>query len=148
MGSKKSSKKRKLKKGTPVRDSSPAKGLPFFSKSPTFDYVVIGFYFLLVAVLFNQFLFSDGMLFGTDSIPSGVFFRGVYRDFVREYHELPRWDPYILGGLPFIDAMHGDTFYPTSLLKFFMPLHRAMGFKLILHVFLAGPVPTGLHRRQ
>lgn len=98
----------------------------------------MGLYVLLVVLLFNQFLFSEGMLFGTDSIPSGVFFRGVYRDFVRQYHELPTWDPYILGGLPFIDAMHGDTFYPTSLLKFFMPLHRAMGFKLILHVFLAG----------
>jgi len=103
-----------------------------------FDLTVIVIYGILVAVLFHQFLFSNGMLFGTDSIPSGVFFRGLYRDFVREYHTLPRWDPYILGGLPFIDAMHGDTFYPTSVLKFFMPLHRAMGWKLIIHVFLAG----------
>lgn len=107
-------------------------------QSRTFDLLIIGLYLLLVVVLFREFLFSNTMLFGTDSIPSGVFFRGMYRDFVRQYHGLPRWDPYILGGLPFIDAMHGDTFYPTSLLKFFMPLHRAMGLKLVLHVFLAG----------
>ena len=106
--------------------------------SRAFDLFVAGGFLILVVVLFSGFLFSDGMLFGTDSIPSGVFLRGLYRDFVRQYHTLPRWDPYILGGLPFIDAMHGDTFYPTSLLKFFMPLHRAMGFKLIVHVFLAG----------
>ena len=33
------------------------------------------------------------------------------------------------GGLPFVDAMHGDIFYPTTLLKFALPVHRAMGFQ-------------------
>ena len=103
-----------------------------------FDLKIIVLYAVLVVILFHEFIFSNGMLFGTDSIYSGIFFRGIYRDFVHQYHALPQWNPYILGGLPFIDAMHGDTFYPTSILKFFMPLHRAMGWKLILHIFLAG----------
>lgn len=34
--------------------------------------------------------------------------------------------------------MHGDTFYPAAWLKFFIPLHRALGHKLVWHVFLAG----------
>jgi hypothetical protein len=50
----------------------------------------------------------------------------------------PQWNPYLFGGLPFVDAMHGDIFYPTTFLKFIMPGHRAMGWKIVLHVFLAG----------
>jgi hypothetical protein len=128
---------RKRKKGTQPPSRAPALRVSLL-EGRLFDLTVMAVYLILVAILFHQFLFSSGMLYGTDSMQSGVFFRGLYRDFVREYHTLPRWDPYILGGLPFIDAMHGDTFYPTSLLKFFMPLHRAMGWKLVLHVFLAG----------
>ncbi|HMB69297.1 MAG TPA: hypothetical protein VKU85_08290, partial [bacterium] len=92
----------------------------------------------LVTALFGDYLFSDKLLYGSDSIPSGLFFRGLLVDFVRQFHELPRWNPYILGGLPFLDATHGDTFFPSSLLQFLMPVYRALGHKLILHVFLAG----------
>ena len=128
-------KRKEREKTSPLQQSA---GGFLDPQSRRFDIVVVCLYLLLTLLLFREFIFSGGMLYGSDSIPSGVFFRGFYRDFVREYHALPRWDPYILGGLPFIDAMHGDTFYPTSLLKFFMPLHRAMGLKLVLHVFLAG----------
>ena len=68
----------------------------------------------------------------TASIPARF-----YKDHVAEYGSIPRWNPLILGGLPFIDAMHGDTFYPAAWLKFVMPLHRALGHKLVWHVFLA-----------
>jgi len=106
------------------------------------DLIVIGGFLVLTLVLFADFVFSDGMLFGSDTVPSGIFFRGLYRDFVRAFKAMPMWDRYILGGLPFVDAMHGDTFYPTAVLQFLLPLHRALGYKLILHVFLAG---TGMY---
>lgn len=96
------------------------------------------FFAVLVAALFGDYLFSDKLLYGSDSIPSGLFFRGLLVDFVKQFHELPRWNPYILGGLPFLDATHGDTFFPTSLLQFVMPVYRALGHKLVLHIFLAG----------
>jgi hypothetical protein len=96
------------------------------------------FYFIVVVVLFQGFIFSDEVLFSSDQLESGVFFRKMYADFVRTFWEMPLWDRYISGGLPFVDAMHGDTFYPAAILKFFMPIHRALGYKLVLHVFLAG----------
>lgn len=92
----------------------------------------------IVAVLFGDYLFSDRLLFGTDSIPGGLFFRGLLVDFVRTFHELPRWNPFILGGLPFLDATHGDTFFPSSILHFLMPVYRGLGHKLVLHIVLAG----------
>ncbi|MGH2571745.1 MAG: hypothetical protein ACRDGR_10990, partial [bacterium] len=92
----------------------------------------------LVVLLFADYLFSDQLLYGSDSIPGGIFFRGLLVDFVKEFRELPRWNPYILGGLPFLDATHGDTFFPSSVLQFLMPVYRALGHKLLLHIFLAG----------
>ncbi len=92
----------------------------------------------LVVLLFANYLFSDQLLFGTDSSPGGLFFRALVVDFVRQFGQLPRWNPYILGGLPFLDATHGDTLFPSSLLHFVMPVYRGLGHKLLLHVFLAG----------
>ncbi|MEX0979698.1 MAG: hypothetical protein WDZ89_01315, partial [Gemmatimonadota bacterium] len=51
----------------------------------------------------------------------------------------PRWNPLLLGGTPFLESLAGgDSLYPTSLLLLFMDTHRALGWKLVLHVFLAG----------
>jgi hypothetical protein len=103
-------------------------------------YVVFG---VVTAFLFREFIISNGMLFGTDVAALGYFARHYYAEMVRGLHIFPQWDPYVFGGLPFVDAMHGDTFYPTTVLKFIMPVHRAMGWKLVLHIFLAGTFTYG-----
>ncbi|MGB2981905.1 MAG: hypothetical protein WBC77_11740, partial [Candidatus Zixiibacteriota bacterium] len=101
-------------------------------------YLPVALLFLLTILLFSSFVFSDGMLFGTDTIEAGVMFRSFYASFVDQYHSIPQWNPYLFGGMPFVDAMHGDTFYPLALLQFVMPISRALGWKLVLTVFLAG----------
>lgn len=101
-------------------------------------WIFFAVYFLITVILFRAFLFDDVMLFGSDTIPDGIYTRQLYKSYHEQYGGIPRWNPLILGGLPFIDAMHGDTFYPAAWLKFFMPLKRALGHKLIWHVFLAG----------
>ncbi len=103
-------------------------------------FVIFG---MLALLLFREFVISNGMLFGTDVIALGYFARHFYAEMIRTAHTFPLWDPYIFGGLPFVDAMHGDIFYPTTILKFLMPVHRAMGWKLVVHVFLAGVVTYG-----
>jgi hypothetical protein len=103
-------------------------------------YVAFG---LLTLFLFREFIISNGMLFGTDVVALGYFARHFYVEAVRSLNTFPQWNPYIFGGLPFVDAMHGDIFYPTTVLKFVMPVHRGMGWKLVLHVFLAGVFTYG-----
>jgi hypothetical protein len=98
---------------------------------------------LITVYLFREFIVSNGMLFGTDVMALGYFARYFYAEMVRTYHTFPLWNPYIFGGLPFVDAMHGDIFYPTTVLKFVIAVHRAMGWKLVLHVFLAGTFTYG-----
>jgi len=101
---------------------------------------VILFTLLFVAILslFHVFVFSDRMLYGSDTLVAGLFFRSFYVDYVAEYGKVPIWNPYQFCGIPYIDGFHGDTFYPLSILKFFIDIHRALGWNLLLHVFLAG----------
>ena len=120
------------------RDSSRWKLNVFMRSSYRYDLTVIVLFSFVVVVLFKEFIFSDKMLFGTDTVAAGVMFRSFYANFVRQFHRLPLWNPYLFGGMPFVDAMHGDTFYPLAFLKFFLPIHRALGYKLILSVLLAG----------
>lgn len=98
---------------------------------------------LLAVFLFREFIISNGMLFGTDVVALGYFARHFYAEMIKTAHTFPLWNPYVFGGLPFVDAMHGDIFYPTTVLKFVMPVHRAMGWKIVVHVFLAGVVTYG-----
>ncbi len=88
--------------------------------------------------IFAEFIFSDDMLYGTDMIPMGYMMRQVVAGYWKTHGTLPLWDRYILGGIPVVDAMHGDIFYPATLFYFIMPLHRALGVKIVLHVWLAG----------
>jgi hypothetical protein len=95
-------------------------------------------FFIVTVILFRNFIFSGDMLFGTDTVEAGLMFRSFYAEFVRTYHTIPLWNPYLFGGLPFIDAMHGETFYPLAVLKFLIPVHRALGFKIVITVLLCG----------
>lgn len=94
---------------------------------------------VLTVILFRSFVFSNQMLFGSDTLQAGVFFREFFVDYFKAHGSVPVWNPYIFGGMPFIDAFHGDIFYPISFIfKMIFPLFRALGWGLIFHVFLAG----------
>jgi hypothetical protein len=54
------------------------------------------------------------------------------------FHRFPYWNPLLFGGLPFVEGMHGDIFYPPSLAMFFLDARAMWGWKMALHIFLAG----------
>ncbi len=94
---------------------------------------------VFVIALFYKFIFSNAMLVGSDTIQAGVFFRKLMVDYYKAYGSVPPWNPYIFCGMPFVDAFHGDIFYlPTFILKMLLPLQRALGWGLVLHIYLAG----------
>jgi hypothetical protein len=103
-------------------------------------YVPLAFAIMLLGltILFSSFLFSDNMLYGSDMLTAGIYHRSLLVDYFNETGTVPGWNPHAFGGMPYVDAFHGDIFYPLSVLKFFVSLPFHLGFNLILHIFLAG----------
>ena len=120
-----------------IRTAGSKKSLNVFDpeKSNWFVPVVFLFLFLAVTFLFSDFLFSDKMLYGSDTIQAGIYMRSLLVDQVKADGSIPQWSPYIFGGMPYVEAFHGDIFYPFSILKFFMSLFRALGINLYFHIF-------------
>lgn len=100
--------------------------------------VLLAIMIIGISLVFREFLFSDKMLYGSDTITAGIFFRHFYVDYFTSTGNVPLWNPYIFGGMPFIDAFHGDIFYPLSALKFVGNLFRMLGLNLVIHIVLAG----------
>ncbi len=102
-------------------------------------------YAALTTWLFREFIFSDQMLFGNDTLGMGYLVRELYADALTEIGRVPGWAPHILGGTPFLEALSaGDSLYPPSLaLLMLMEPYRALGWKLVLHVFAAGLLTFG-----
>jgi hypothetical protein len=93
---------------------------------------------VIVMVVFSGFLFSDTMLFTSDQL-SGLDGKVFMRTALDSHRQFPFWFSSRLGGMPTIDALFGDALYPPSLLiNAVFPVHRAIGMKMVLHIFLAG----------
>jgi hypothetical protein len=74
----------------------------------------------------------------SDQYKAGFAFRDFAAHVMKTTGGFPQWDPYILGGMPYVAAMHGDIFYPTFLLRLIMPTDVAMTWGMIGHFFLCG----------
>jgi hypothetical protein len=104
-------------------------------------------YGLLTLILFRKFVISGEMLFGSDTLGLGYVARAFYAEMLRS-GTFPLWNPFILGGTPFLESLAGgDSLYPTSLLLLFLDTYRALGWKLVLHVFAGGLFMYGWVRR-
>lgn len=112
-------------------NEAPATGFPAWT--------VLLLYGVVTLLLFREFVFSDLMLLGQDTLALGYVARAFFADALATTG-FPLWNPFILGGTPFIDALAGgDSLYPPSLLLLvLLETYRALGWKLVLHVFLAG----------
>jgi hypothetical protein len=52
--------------------------------------------------------------------------------------QLPLWNPYLFSGVPFIANPQPALFYPPTWLALVMPVSRALGWIIVLHVWIAG----------
>ncbi len=74
----------------------------------------------------------------SDQFHSGYAFREWLAHTWRRIGGIPQWNPELFGGMPFVGAMHGDIFYPTSWLRLVLPTGFAMGLGFLVHYVLAG----------
>ena len=74
----------------------------------------------------------------SDQYKAGYAIREFAAEHLRSGRGFPQWNPFIMGGLPYVAAMHGDIFYPTFLLRMIMPTDMAMTWEFPIHLFLCG----------
>lgn len=104
-------------------------------------------YAVVTLVLFRAFVFSGDMLYGSDTEGLGYMARAFYAEALKS-GDFPLWNPIILGGTPFLESLAGgDSLYPPSvLLLLLLEPFRALGWKLVLHVWFAGLFTYGWTR--
>lgn len=78
------------------------------------------------------------MFYSSDQM-AGLDSRFFLKNSLNHFMQLPMWFSSRLAGMPSIDAMFGDPFYlPSVIFNYLFPVHRAIGMKMVFHVFLAG----------
>ncbi len=114
---------------------SPAESPTYQPRHPT---LVAGLIFVLAALAICAPMLAGRFLLGNDQFHVGYGFRAWGAEMFQQTGHIPQWNPLQFGGMPFIAAMHGDIFYPTAWLRWFLPIDTAMNIGLALHIVLAG----------
>lgn len=94
--------------------------------------------FLVAALTLCWPALMGNVLAGDDYQLAGWAFRKFGAEYWRAHHAVPLWNPYIFGGLPYVGGMHGDIFYPTAWLRYFLPLDLATNLTFAGHIVIAG----------
>lgn len=94
-------------------------------------------YFGLSLLYFLPAFLPGRHLFGTDYLAGGYFFTEFVSDRLAE-GSLPKWVPYIYGGLPLL-ANPGSTFFPTRLIAdYFLPTTGILPLIFVVQFGFAG----------
>lgn len=101
---------------------------------------------ILVFLLFANTLARGHLIEGSDQLLAGYMFKSFAQDAIRTTGQFPLWNPYIFGGLPYIDALHGDALYVTALLRLVFPVGTVMSLVFILQIIVAGVFTYGFLR--
>lgn len=104
---------------------------------------------LFLGILFAP-LWSGGVIVNPMSDgKDGYVTRHFAADVIAQWGEVPRWNPYIFGGMPFLGAMHGDQVYPISVaLRAIFPPALGIGLGMVLHAWLGAVGLLAFLRKQ
>ncbi|MEO5798683.1 MAG: hypothetical protein ABIZ70_07150 [Gemmatimonadales bacterium] len=117
------------------------------SWQPRYPAFVAAVLFVLVALTIFYPLFSGQFLAGDDQLGAGYAFRLFGAEMHKATGSIPQWNPFILGGVPFSAVVgHGDIFYPTAWLRWFVPTDLGMTLGFFFHIILAGVAMYALLR--
>jgi hypothetical protein len=78
---------------------------------------VAGILLLLSLIYFYKVLTPNSMVIGTDEVTAQYFVNDFQAQMLKTHFLFPLWNSYLFGGLPYIDALHGEMFYLTPLLS-------------------------------
>ena len=94
--------------------------------------------YFVVALLAYAPLLAGKVLLSNDQA-TGYSFRAFAAEYVRANGAVPGWYPHLFGGMPFAaNTAHGDTFFPTALLRLVFPVDVGMALGFFIFTVLAG----------
>ena len=119
---------------------SPRATTPVVQTAPRYEYAWAALVLVICTLALGFPALTGGFLVNpmSDQFIGGYPVRHFAAVSLKAGQGIPLWNPYLLGGLPYVAAMHGDIFYPTFLLRAALPTDVAMTWSFIIHVFLAG----------
>lgn len=131
---------RKKKPSAAGPESRPTlKADAWIDKPGRFALALSGFLFIALVVYFREFIFNSGvMIYGSDMITQAFQTRKLAVDGVASGSGIPLWNPFSYCGLPYLGALPGPIFFPTSILYHVMPLERAIGWSILLMMLAGG----------
>lgn len=101
--------------------------------------VASGAYALVVVLSFWPFWLGRSLLNPVSDQKHVYPFRQFAIDYLKEHGDVAPWNPYIFGGMPFAaNVTNGDTFYPGTLLRLFLPVDVGITLGFMIHIILAG----------
>ena len=92
---------------------------------------------ILPLVLYARFLFGGRVLYWGVYLLQFYPWRQLAVEQIQAGH-WPLWNPYLGAGAPLAANLQTAAFYPLNVLFLLMPVERAFGWELALHVMLAG----------
>ena len=120
-----------------VHDNNSGRGTVFEPRYPTVTALAcLSAWILVLSLPLWGGKFLGGLY--SDQFHSGYAYRSWLAQMWRGTGSVPLWNPEMFGGIPFVAAMHGDIFYPTSLMRLVLPTGFAMGLGFVIHYVLAG----------
>jgi hypothetical protein len=108
---------------------------PTFGKKDVLAVCVMGLFCLY---LFRDIVLSGHLLIGDDFVTFYLGMKKFLYDEVHLHREIPYWNPYIFGGMPFWAHFESTIFYPLGFLFYLLSPEKAYGYSMALHFFLAG----------
>jgi uncharacterized membrane protein YfhO len=106
-----------------------------FHKKDVLALTVLGLFCLY---LFRDIVLSGHLLIGDDFVTFYLGMKKFLYDEVHLHHEIPYWNPYIFGGMPFWAHFESTIFYPLGFLFYLLSPEKAYGYTMFFHFFLAG----------
>ncbi len=93
--------------------------------------------FLALCVSFWHILIPGRILDCGDQL-MGIPFKTFSAENIRTGNFIPKWNPHIYGGFPYIGGMHGDVLFPSAFLRIFLPVEFVLSLVFFFHFFIAG----------
>ncbi|MBI4167433.1 MAG: YfhO family protein [Candidatus Aenigmarchaeota archaeon] len=104
------------------------------------DLLVVLLLLFLNFLLFYRFLLnSDSMIYpSVEAVRQEYFWKTYLTTNLLEKSILPLWDINVYSGTVYLAIPNQSMFFPLNILYLLMPVQRAIGYNIILDIFLAG----------